>query len=208
MSILLQELKRRNVFKVGLAYLVVGWLTIQVVNSITLPLNLPVWVPTLVIVLLALGLPMALLFAWAFELTPEGIKKTTQVDPKQSLTTDTNRKIDFVIIGALTLIIVGLVYDRMAISPPPIQATEPASTTPSIAVLPFKDMSEKGNQAYMGEGIADELLNALAQETGLDVTSRTSSFLFGDGKTSSLEIGRKLNVNPFHDIIQFPGQGL
>ena len=194
MSDIFRELKRRNVFKVAVAYLVVGWLAIQVVVSVTEPLNLPAWVPSFVIVLLAIGFPIALLFAWAFELTPEGIKKSKDVELDTSITHHTSRKIDFIIIGALVLIIGGLVLERINNGDVAVSEEEVLISQPSIAVLPFKDMSEKGDQAYMGEGIADELLNTLAQEDGLQVTARTSSFVFADGKSSMIEIGEKLNV--------------
>ena len=98
MNDLFDELKRRNVFKVATAYVVVSWLTIQVISSITDPLSLPAWFPAVVIVLLAVGFPIALLFAWAFELTPDGVKKTADVDEDASITHRTSRKIDFIII--------------------------------------------------------------------------------------------------------------
>lgn len=193
MSTLFTELKRRNIFKVAIAYLVVGWLVVQVVASISPMLELPEVFGKMVLVALLAGLPIALLFAWAYELTPEGIKKSKDVEVDASISHHTSRKIDFIIIGALVLIIGGLVFDRINND---VGMSEEATLTsqPSIAVLPFKDMSEKSDQAYMGEGIADELLNTLAQEEGLDVTARTSSFVFADGKTSITEIGEKLNV--------------
>ncbi|MDH5630468.1 MAG: tetratricopeptide repeat protein [Gammaproteobacteria bacterium] len=175
------ELKRRNVFKVAIAYLVVGWLAIQVIVNVTEPLALPDWAPSFVIVLLAIGFPIALIFAWAFELTSDGIKKSKDVDQDSSITHLTSRKIDFIIIGALVLIIGGLVYERMNISPP--QSIETANTPinlnkASIAVLPFADMSPENNQVYFSDGISDEILNVLAQVEGLHVTSRSSAFQF------------------------------
>lgn len=110
MSTLFTELKRRNVFKVGLAYLVVSWLTVQVVSSISPMLELPDVFGKVVLVALLIGLPIALLFAWAYELTPEGIKKSKDVEVDASISHKTSRKIDFIIIGALVLIIGGMAF--------------------------------------------------------------------------------------------------
>ena len=176
------ELKRRNVFKVAIAYMVVGWLAIQVIVNVTVPLSLPDWAPSLVIVLLAIGFPIALIFAWAFELTPEGIKKSKDVDQDNSISHLTSRKIDLIIIGALLLIIGGLVYERMtnipAVESQVAEDLQPLQKGVSIAVLPFADMSPENNQIYFSDGISDEILNVLAQVKGLHVTSRSSAFQF------------------------------
>ncbi|MDH4021457.1 MAG: hypothetical protein OEU84_17840, partial [Xanthomonadales bacterium] len=95
------ELKRRNVFKVGVAYIVVAWLIIQVVDVVINNIGAPGWVFQVILLLLAIGLPLILLFAWAFEMTPEGLKREKQVSPSQSITTQTGRKLDFMIIGIL-----------------------------------------------------------------------------------------------------------
>ena len=104
---LISELRRRNVFRVGIAYLVVAWLLLQVVDVVAPMLELPDWAPKFVLLLLVIGFPIALLLAWAFELTPEGIKREEEVDRSQSVTPQTGRKLDFVIIAALS---VALVY--------------------------------------------------------------------------------------------------
>ncbi len=103
MSNLFAELKRRNVVRVGIAYLVVAWIVMQILDVIVEPLLLPDWTATLVLVLLAVGLPIALLFSWAFELTPQGLKKTSEVDANASIVPSTGRKLDFLIIGGLVL---------------------------------------------------------------------------------------------------------
>lgn len=108
MNDLFTELKRRNVFKVAIAYLVVSWLTVQVAETLAPRMVLPDWVPSFIIILLLVGFPIALLFAWAFELTPDGIKKSKDVAGDASITHHTSRKIDFIIIGALVLIIGGM----------------------------------------------------------------------------------------------------
>ncbi|MDH5630469.1 MAG: hypothetical protein OEY96_09990 [Gammaproteobacteria bacterium] len=187
---IIQELKRRNVFKVAIAYLVVGWLAIQVIVNVTVPLSLPDWAPSLVIVLLAIGFPIALIFAWAFELTPDGIKKSKDVDQGSSISHLTSRKIDFIIIGALVLIIGGLVYERMTNKPSILPEDKI-----SIAVLPFVNMSSDPEQEFFSDGITEEILNALVRVEGLKVTARTSAFAY-KGQTPDLrEVGKVLGVN-------------
>jgi len=198
LSNLISELKRRNVFKVATAYIVVSWLAIQVISSVTEPLGLPDWVPALVIVLLAVGFPIALIFAWAFEMTPDGVKPTSEVDAENAITNVIRSKINLVIIGALVLIIGGMGYERLTFETPSNHedGAEPGEILPSIAVLPFADMSAAGDQEYFGDGIAEELLNALVRIENIKVTSRTSSFSFKDKRDMSLaDIGAALNVD-------------
>ena len=109
---LFDELKRRNVFRVGFAYLVLGWVLLQVVDVVLPILELPDWVARLVLLLLAVGFPIVLIFAWAFELTPEGIKRERDVDRSQSITPQTGRKLDRVVIGILAVAVIVLLLDR------------------------------------------------------------------------------------------------
>lgn len=196
LNYILNELKRRNIYKIGTAYTMVSWLTLQVVNTVVQIVDAPDWIEKGVLFILIAGFPITLLIAWTFEITPEGMKKTIEVKEEYSITKKTGRIINFIIIISLLLIISGLVFERTFQNSdndmPQTQNTE--NLYPSIAVLPFKDMSEKGDQAFMGEAIADELLNVLAQEEGILVTARTSSFVFADGKNTAKEIGEKLNV--------------
>ena len=195
LSNLFTELKRRNVFKVATAYLVVGWLTIQVISSVTEPLGLPAWVPTLIIVLLAVGLPIALIFAWAFELTPDGVKKTEDVDEAASIAPQTSRKLDFVIIGALVLIIGGLVYTgKFSNQEVSLDEGEAVADAKSVAVLPFVDMSPNKDQDWFSDGLTEEILNSLAMLPELRVTARTSSFFFKGKNIPIPDIAEKLNV--------------
>ena len=185
MNAFLAELRRRNVFRVAAAYLVVGWLILQVIALIEAPLALPAWTDTLVIVLLGVGLPVALIFAWAFEMTPEGVKRTVDVDPEASISDKTARRLDYGVLAALVLL-VGLIGWQQITRPdtpaPAHPAAEVASdATPgsnTIAVLPFADLSAAGDQEYFADGIAEEILNVLAALDALDVTSRTSAFAF------------------------------
>ena len=115
-----------DVVRVGVAYLVVSWIVMQILDVIVEPLRLPDWTATLVLVLLVVGLPLALLFSWAFEMTPQGLKKTAEVDADASITPSTGRKLDRMIIGALVLAVVFLVYDRLSTAPPVTASFSPA----------------------------------------------------------------------------------
>lgn len=191
------ELKRRNVFRVGAAYLVVGWLLVQVVTSIEEPLGLPGWFDTAIIVLLAIGFPIALLFAWAYELTPEGVKKTDAVEAGASITSITGRKLDFLIIGALVLALGYFIWESRFAE----RATDgdqqiaEAITDKSIAVLPFEDLSPERDQEYFADGISEEILNVLARVDDLSVASRTSAFAFKGQNLSIREIAAGLEVS-------------
>jgi TolB-like protein len=189
------ELKRRNVVRVAIAYAIVAWLLIEV-SATTFPiLNLPDWAATLVTVLLLLGFPVALIFAWAFELTPDGLKKEKDVDRAESITHITGRKLDFIIIGVLVGAVGFLIVDKIYLSdddsaPDEVIATERRS----IAVLPFVNMSPDPDQEYFSDGLSEEILNLLAKIPELKVIGRTSSFAF-KGKNEDLRIiGEALGV--------------
>ena len=153
------RLKERKVIQVALAYIVVGWVVMQVGEVSFEALGLPDWSLTLLILLVLLGFPIAIVLAWAYEITPEGIRR-----------------------------------DPADLPVPGEPALELDHDAPSIAVLPFDDLSEKGNQAYFCEGIAEEILNALCMIPNLRVASRVSAFQFGSKSATVNEIGRKLNV--------------
>jgi TolB-like protein len=210
------ELKRRNVFRVGIAYVITAWLILQLADIVLDNTAAPAWVMHVIMLLLAIGFPLAVLFAWAFELTPEGLKKEKDVDRTQSITHQTGHKLDRTIIVVLALALGYFAWDKFR-SPPDaanagIQAegretagahesAAAATATPtqpaqkSLAVLPFVDMSPAKDNEYFTDGLTEELLNILAQIKGLQVAGRTSSFAF-KGKTEDLrEIGGKLNVN-------------
>lgn len=199
------ELKRRNVFRVGAAYVVLGWVVIQVTDTVAPALGLPDWTLALVTWIGIVGFPFALLLAWAFELTPEGIKREHEVDRSQSITHVTGRKLDFAIIGLLVVALGFVVWDSYLSEPGEVVATEipaesaepaPVEQTPaSIAVLPFVDMSADKDQEYFSDGISEELLNLLARVPGLKVAGRTSSFAFKGENTDLREIGAMLNVS-------------
>jgi TolB-like protein/Tfp pilus assembly protein PilF len=195
----LEELKRRNVFRVGVAYLVTAWLLLQMADVVLGNIGTPPWVFKAILVVLATGFPIALLFAWAFELTPEGLKKEKDVDRSQSITQVTGKKLEYFTIGALSLVVIFFVArefvfphgDHQDHEAGVAQGSEPVS----IAVLPFADFSENADQAYFSRGISEEILNLLAKTHGLRVAARTSSFAFAAGDHDIREIGDKLDVD-------------
>jgi len=199
-----EELKRRNVVRVGVVYLIVSWLLAQVADLMLENFEAPGWVIKSILVVLIIGFPLALVFAWAFELTPEGLKKETEVDRSQSITRQTGRKLDFIIIAILVVALGYFVWESRFTgsenhfqSAPEQKITlseENGSLTPSIAVLPFVNMSEDSSNEYFSDGISEEILNALAKVKELKVAGRTSSFAF-KGKDQDLrQIGDALGV--------------
>jgi len=200
---LFEELKRRNVFRVGIAYTVATWLLIQVTDTVFPRIGLPDSAVTLVIALLFVGFIPALIFAWAFEMTPEGIKREKDVDRTQSITPTTGRKLDRMIIGILTVTVAYLLIDKLVLQGPapaePTQTTETESeavveASPSIAVLPFVNMSGDKDNEYFSDGLTETLLHMLAQIPGLHVAARTSSFAFKGQNSSIDEIAKTLGV--------------
>jgi len=196
------ELKRRNVFKVVIAYVVTSWLVAQVAQLAAESFGAPDWVMKMFITLLALGFPIAIIFSWAFEMTPEGIKKEKDVDRSQSITSTTGQKLNFTIIGLLVVALGYFAYDKFLLTPVAGEPVKTADTLEAensgpqtIAVLPFVNMSEDKSNEYFSDGLTEELLNILAKIKELHVAGRTSSFAF-KGKEDDLRIiGEKLNVS-------------
>src|SRR5260370_32969908 len=165
------ELKRRNVYKVAIAYGVVAWLLMQVASQIFPFFEIPNWAVRLVVLLLIIGFPVAMILAWAFELTPEGIKRTEDVDLSKSVRRKTGRKLDFFIIAVLLLVIGILVFQRLH---PNVSPAVSSSLEKTIAVLPFENFSEDKAFAFFPDGVQDEILTGLAKIADLKVISRTS----------------------------------
>jgi len=187
-----EELKRRNVIKVAIAYVVVAWLLLQVADVVLPTFESPEWVMQAFTFLLILSFPLALLFAWAFELTPDGVKRERDVDPTKSITHHTGRKLDFVIIAVLVLAVSFLVVDRYTGQP---ASDSQQASNKSIAVLPFVNMSDDAGNEYFSDGISEEILNSLAKVKDLKVAGRTSSFAF-KGRNEDLRIiGEALGVS-------------
>ena len=196
----IKELKRRNVIRVAIAYAIAAWLLIEITATTFPILKLPEWSVTLVTVFVLIGFPLALILAWAFELTPEGLKKEKDVDRSESITHTTGRKLDFVIIAVLTVALVLFAVERFFLLPSTVTAGDSAQEViatevqQSIAVLPFVNMSPDPDQEYFSDGLSEEILNLLAKIPGLKVIGRTSSFAF-KGKNEDLRsIGEALGV--------------
>lgn len=191
------ELRRRNVFRVGLAYVIVSWVALQFVDVVQDPLDLPLWLPKVVIVLLAVGFPVALIISWAFELTPEGLVKTANADKQTSITRQTGHRINKLIIGGLTLAVVFLLFERfyMVGEEPETIISEARAEKTSIAVLPFVNMSDDPGQEFFSDGMTEEILNVLAKNHALRVAGRTSSFAFKGKNVDMRTIGKDLGVD-------------
>ncbi len=185
------ELKRRNVIKSALAYLVVAWLIVQVLSIILPTFQAPPYVFKTALIFLLIGFPLWISFSWIYEFTPGGIKKTVDIEPETSMMSKTGSRINKVIISALSLVVIILVIDRF--SNKPVQVFEYGEK--GIAVLAFADMSPESDQEYFSDGISEELLNILVRIPKLKVISRTSSFSYKDKNKTSTEIGTELNVS-------------
>jgi TolB-like protein/Flp pilus assembly protein TadD len=202
---LFNELKRRNVFKVAIAYIVVAWLVAQVLQLIFESFGTPDWVMKTVLVLMAAGLLFALFFAWAFEMTPEGLKKESEIDHTQSISPHTGKKLNNLIFVVMALAIGYFAYDKFvlsagrettAVETALQEATQDASTETdkSIAVLPFVNMSSDEEQEYFSDGLSEELLNLLAKIPELQVAALTSSFSLKGKELQISEVGEILKV--------------
>jgi TolB-like protein/Tfp pilus assembly protein PilF len=196
------ELKRRNVYKVAVAYAVVAWLLIQAASIFFPAFDAPPWVMKIFIIVIILGFPVALIFSWAFEITPEGIKLESEIEPNKSITRRTGRKIVAVTI-ALAVVAAGLfVYQlvRSKSTSAPRQDASAARTeaaivpNKSIAVLPFDNLSRDPDNAYFCEGVQDEILTRLAKVADLKVISRTSTQHFKSTPDNLPQIAKQLGV--------------
>ncbi len=193
----------------GVLYVVASWLVLQIADVFFEPLGVPGWAFRLVLALLLLGFPFVLVFAWIFELTPEGLKREKDIDPSQSIVRHTGHRMNAAIVVLLILAIGGLVADRLIPEQAERVATDTVTVSPgvedapriaavaddrSIAVLPFVNMSGDPENEYFSDGLTEELLNTLVRMGGLKVTGRTSSFAFKGQNTDLREIGRMLHV--------------
>jgi adenylate cyclase len=209
-----EELKQRNVVRVALLYFVACWLILDPVHVVFHMLEVPAWANRLVLILMAIGLPAVLLFAWAFEITPEGLKPTVEVDPRKSIRPLTGRRLDRAIIVVMALAIAYFVADKFWLSkrvpaatseqasaqgatlPPATPQPMPIATVDkSIAVLPFVNMSGDKEQEYFSDGLSEELIDRLSHSQDLKVISRTSSFYFKGKQATVGEIANTLHVS-------------
>ncbi|PHR52608.1 MAG: hypothetical protein COA47_17680 [Robiginitomaculum sp.] len=201
MNNLLSELRRRNIFRVAGVYAVVGWILMQASGVLEDALGLPAWFDTMVVSLLLIGFPMAMLLAWAFEMTPEGVKRTEVVAGGDSVTAKTGRTLDYVIVGGLVLVAALMIWQGMR---GPILRQAQGEAVPiihasdinnkSVAVLPFDNRSENASDAFFADGVQDGLLTRLAKISALDVISRTSVMGYRDTTKRIPEIAKELGV--------------
>jgi len=208
---LFAELRRRNVFRVAMFYGVAAWVLLQVGDLLFGALGVPPWGLKLLLGLLLLGFPMALVFAWVYELTPEGLKREREVEPGASVTHQTAGKLNS-LIAVLLVVAIGLVVadrfilrrapattvaqDAAAGAPAPAgSAAQQGATEASIAVLPFVNMSDDKSNEYFSDGLTEELLNVLANVPGLRVIARTSSFAYKGKEVKIADVARDLNVD-------------
>ncbi|HSE11300.1 MAG TPA: hypothetical protein VLB69_01585 [Rudaea sp.] len=215
---LFAELKRRNVFKAGIAYLALGWVVTQVTSTVAPAFNLPGWIVPVVVWIGVIGFPFVIAFSWIYEITPEGLRRESEVDRSASITHITGRRMDYLIVGLLVIAIGFTAFDRYrprriatatsievtspavstgaaASSAAPAAApAAPAASDNSIAVLPFVNMSSDKEQDFFSDGITEELLNLLAKIPQLQVTARTSSFSFKGKEVGIREIAKALSV--------------
>ena len=190
------ELRRRNVYKVAVAYAVVAWLLIQAASIFFPAFDAPPWVMKIFIIVIIFGFPVALIFSWAFEITPEGIKLESEIEPNKSIAQGTGRKIVAVTI-ALAVVAAGLfVYQvgRIRSTITPRQSEAATVSKKSIAVLPFDNLSRDPDNAYFCEGVQDEILTRLARVADLKVISRTSTQHFKSTPENLPQIAKQLGV--------------
>jgi len=202
---LFEELKRRNVFKAALVYIIAGWVVMQVVDVMFPALHLPEWTVTLVAALMIIGFPFVLILSWVYELTPEGLKLERDVEAADSITPQTSRKLNYLIVGLLAVAIGLLLFNRFmptrgTVEPPApsddvVTGVTGSDGLTSVAVLPFVNMSDDPGNEYFSDGLSEELINVLVRIKGLRVPSRTSSFAFKDENIAISEIAQQLKVN-------------
>ncbi len=205
---LFAELQRRNVFRVTIGYVVSSWLLAQVADLVLENIGAPSWVMQTILLVLGLGFPIVVFFSWAYEVTPEGVKRESEIDRSTSITHVTGRKLDRAITFVLVVALSYLAFDKffltdndaqIAVQEVPAEVVasndrEGDDFSKSIAVLPFVNMSADESSLYFSDGLADTVLHMLAQVSELRVAARTSSFQFRDQTLDIAKIGEQLNV--------------
>jgi TolB-like protein/Tfp pilus assembly protein PilF len=191
---LFAELKRRNVIRATILYVGAVWALAQGISQLGPSLGAPEWALRWFLVAAGIGFPFWIAFAWFYEFTPEGLKRESEIDPAESMTRHTGRKLDFAIIGVLAVAVVLLLTDRFVLRHGVNETTAASIAENSIAVLPFVNMSSDKEQEYFSDGISEELLNLLSKIPQLKVAARTSSFSFKGKGVEMPEIARQLHV--------------
>jgi TolB-like protein/Tfp pilus assembly protein PilF len=188
-----RELRRRNVYKVGAMYAVAGWLLVQIATQVLPIFDVSALAQRIIVLMIVAGFPVALVLSWIYELTPQGIVKTGDVAPDESITTRTGQKLNYSIIAILALAVTFLLAQRY-LFPPRSTAAADSISDKSIAVLPFANLSEEKSNEYFAEGIQDEILTRLAKVGALKVISRTSTAHYASSPSNLPEIAKQLGV--------------
>ncbi|MDH5262489.1 MAG: adenylyl cyclase, partial [Gammaproteobacteria bacterium] len=192
---LFTELQRRNVLRVGAAYLVVGWLLTEVLTTILPTLGAPDWVARAVILTFAFGFVPILVLSWVYELTPSGVMKDVEADGENAGRMAPIGKLDFLAIAGVLVGVVGIAIFAASQAPDDVEAPVHAVSEKSVAVLPFVNMSQDADNEYFSDGLTETLLNMLAQMPDLKVAARTSSFAFKGKNINIREIAKALQVS-------------
>src|SRR5438552_289344 len=196
----LTELKRRKIYRVAVAYAIVAWLLIQAASILFPTFEAPPWVMKVFITAVILGFPVALILAWAFELTPEGIKRSEEIPPRESKTAKLGSKWTTIIVAAAVLAAALLAFQfarthKTATAELPKQTAPTATLDKSVAVLPFENLSSDKENAFFAQGIQDEIITTLSKISGLRVISRTSTARYNSAPENLPEIARQLRVS-------------
>src|ERR1051326_6671912 len=191
---LFAELKRRNVIRAAIFYVGAVWALAQGISQLGPSVGAPEWATRWFLVAAGIGFPFWIAFAWFYEFTPEGLKRESEIDPAESITYHTGRKLDFAIIGVLTVAVVLLLTDRFVLRHGVNQATAMPMSEKSVAVLPFENLSEEKQNEYFADGIQDEILTRLAKIADLKVISRVSTQHYKSAPENLPEIAKQLGV--------------
>jgi hypothetical protein len=193
MQSFLRELQRRNVYKVGAMYAVGGWLIVQVATQVLPLFDVSALALRVIVLAIVAGFPIALVISWVYEVTPQGIARTADVAPEQSIARHTGQKLNYVIIAVLALA-VAFLFAQHYLLPRSADGASAGVTEKSIAVLPFENLSDEKSSAYFASGIQDEILTRLAKIGALKVISRTSTQHYASSPDNLPQIARQLGV--------------
>jgi TolB-like protein len=195
---LFKELKRRNVFRVAIGYTISCWLLAQVADLVLDAISAPEWVLQAMLLFMALGFPVVVFFSWAYEVTPQGIKKESEVDRSESITHHTGQKLNMAIVAVLVIAIGFLLFDKVYLRNKTIRTHSAVEAVDlnirSVAVLPFIAMSSGEDDGYFADGLTEEIINSLTQLQELLVTARTSAFAFKGQDVPITDIAKTLGV--------------
>src|SRR5512132_3694039 len=188
------ELKRRNVIRAVILYVGAVWALAQGISQLGPSVGAPEWATRWFLVAAGIGFPFWIAFAWFYEFTPQGLKRESEIDPAESITHRTGRKLDFAIIGVLAVAVVLLLTDRFVLRHGVNETTALPILAKSIAVLPFDNLSRDPDNAFFTDGVQDEILTRLTKVADLKVIARTSTQKFKSAPADLREIAKQLGV--------------